>query len=322
MPAYRFCRSDDVALLTDALNACYVVHFPDQDPLSTGDFMREIRELNAWSSSCMVASVDGDPIAVVTGAKRERETLIHRIGVHPDYLRRGHAQHLLESLSQKLAVLGPPRMLAELPEDLPAVRSLFEAVGYQAEQRFADFTLAKPLAAPAATGAVSPASLDDLLRYQALDPSVSRSWERALETLQNRKDQIRGLAIASDTRVEACVLFRDLPEYGRREIVGLGGGKPKARSESQASGVGDKPQARSEPQASGVGGNLQRGDADGDAWILLEIVLRVACQAGSLAVTIPRISSEEISWDRLESMGFHRQRTYTRYVGIPDSNTQ
>ncbi len=291
MPAYRFCRSDDIALLTDALNACYVVHFPDQDPLSTGDFKREIRELSVWSSSCMVASADRDPIAVVTGAKRERETLIHRIGVRPDSLRRGHARHLLESLSQKLAVLGPPRLVAELPDDLPTVRSLFEAVGYQAEQRFADFTLPQPLAPPAATGGVSAASLDDLLRYEALDPSVSRSWERQLPTLQNRKDQIRGLAIASDTRVEACVLYRDLPQYGRREIVGLGG-------------------------------TMERGDGRADARVLLEIVVRVACQAGSLAVTIPRVSSDEISWDRLESMGFQRERTYTRYVGIPDSNTQ
>ncbi len=294
MPAYRFCRSDDIALLTDALNACYVVHFPDQDPLSAGDFKREIRELNVWSSSCMVVSADRDPIGVVTGAKRERETLIHRIGVHPDFLRRGHARHLLESLSQKFSVLGPPRMVAEVPEDLPTVRSLFEAVGYQAEQRFADFTLSKPLAPSAATGGVSPASLDDLLRYEVLDPSVSRSWERALETLQNRKDQIRGLAIASDTRVEAFALFRDLPQCGRRgrrEIVGLGG-------------------------------TMQRGDGGADARVLLEIVVRVACQAGSMAVTIPRVSSDEISWDRLESMGFQRERTYTRYVGIPDSNTQ
>jgi hypothetical protein len=40
-----------------------------------------------------------------------------------------------------------------------------------------------------------------------------------------------------------------------------------------------------------------------------------------MAVTIPRVSSEEISWDRLESIGFHREQTYTRYAGIPDSNT-
>ncbi len=279
MPAYRFCRTDDIALLTDALNACYFVHFPEQDRLSPGDFKREIRELSVWCSSCMVVSSDRDPIGVVTGAKRERETLIHRIGIRPDALRQGHARHMLESLSQKLAVLGPPRLVVELPDNLPTVCRLFEALGYQAEQSFADFTLRRPLAPPTSTGAVGPASLDDLLRYEALDPSVSRSWERELPTLQNRKDQIRGLAIASDTRVEACALFRDLP--GRREIVGLGG-----------------------------------------TGVLLEIVVRVACQAGSLAVTIPKVSSEEISWDRLESLGFQRRRTYTRYVGIPDSNTQ
>ena len=323
MPAYRFCRSDAIALLTDALNACFVVHFPDQDPLATGDFMREIRELNVWSSSCMVASADRGPIAVITGAKRERETLLHRIGVHPDALRRGHAQHLLESLSQKLAVLGPPRMVAEVPDDLPTVRSLFEAVGYRAEQRFADFTLPKPLAPPAATGGVSPASLDDLLRTEALDPSVSRSWERALETLQNRKDQIRGLAIASDTRVEACALYRDVPDEGRREIVGLGDRFVAVGSNDEIGGLGGgQPKARSEPQASDVEREMERGDGGADAGVLLEIVVRVACQSGSLAVTIPRVSSQEISWDRLASMGFQKQRTYTRFVGIPDSNTQ
>ncbi len=290
MPAYRFCRTDDIPFLLNAVNACYVAHFPDQVELSADDFKREIRELNVWCSSCMVASADGDPIGVVTGAKRERETLIHRIGVHPDFLRRGHARHLLESLSQKFAVLGPPRMVTEVPEDLPTARNLFEAVGYQAEQRFADFTLSKPLEPLPATGEVSQVSLDDLLRCEALDPSTSRSWERALPTLQNRKDQLQGLAIASDARVEAYALFRDLPRHGRREIVALGG-------------------------------TTQRGDGGSDARVLLEIVVRVACQAGSLAVTVPRVCAEEIPWANLESMGFRRGRTYTRYVGLPGSNT-
>ena len=55
MPAYRFCRTDDIPLLVNALNACYVVHFPDQVALSVADFKREIRELDVWASSCMVA---------------------------------------------------------------------------------------------------------------------------------------------------------------------------------------------------------------------------------------------------------------------------
>ena len=290
MTAYRFCRTDDIALLCDALNACYLPHFPEQAPLRPRDFKREIRELNVWCSSCMVASADGDPIAVVKGAKRERETLIHRIGVRPGFQRSGHARHLLESLARKLAVLGPPRVVVELPEDLPAGIALFEALGYRAEQRFADFALPGPPAPVRATGAVERVGLDDLLRYRALDPDLPRSWERALATLQNRKEEIQGLAIASDARVEAHVLFRDLPELGRREILAIGAAPP-------------------------------RGDAEGpNARALARIALRVACQAGPLAVTVPRVSGEEISWAELESIGFRRQRCYRRYARSCDAS--
>lgn len=286
MPAYRFCRTDDISFLADALNACYVVHFSDQRALSAGLFKREIRELNVWASSCMAATEDGEPIAVVTGAKRERETLIHRIGIHPDHLRRGHARHLLESLSHKLSVLGPPRLVAEIPDDRPAARALFEAVGYQAEERFADFSL--PTALEPVTGArgVEEVGLERVVAM--LDPSVCRSWQRALETLQNRKDQIRGLALTSDTRLEAGVLFRDLPERGRREIVALAG-----------------------PLAPG-GGTVE---AQG----MLATVVRAACQADALSVTVPRVSDAEARWADLESMGFERGRTYTRFAALATS---
>jgi len=293
MPGYRFCRTDDIALLARAVNRCFVVHGPEHVPLSTDDFKREIRELDVWCSSCMVASADGEPIGVVTGAKREHETLIHRLGVHPDHVRRGHARHLLESLSQKLAVLGPPRIVAEVPCDLAHACALFESVGYRAELALADFTLLEPLPPPAAMAEVAEASLDDLLSCGALDPAVmsssARSWARAVPTLQNRKDQLRGVAIASDTRVEAWALYRDLPvqgEPGRREIVSVG-----------------------------------RADDSSDTRILLEIAIRVACQAGGLAVSLPKVSADEVSWSLLESLGFRKSRSYTRYVGIPDART-
>ncbi len=293
MPGYRFCRTDDIALLADALNGCFVVHFPEQLPLSADDFKREIRELDVWCSSCMVVSADREPIGVITGAKRERETLIHRIGVHADHQRRGYASHLLESLSQKLAVLGPPRIVAEVPDDNPAACALFESLGYRAELALADFSLSEPLPALSLAGEVARASLDDLLGCGALNSSADRSWERAVPTLQNLKDQLHGLAIASDTRVEAYALFRDLPSQapgGRREILSLGGAE--------------------------LG-----GDDASDASRLLEIVIRVACQAGARSVSVPKISSQEVSWAQLESLGFQKSRTYTRYAAVPDSNT-
>ena len=66
----------------------------------------------------MVAFSGSDPIGVLIGAKRPSGTLVHKIAVHPDHRRQGHGRHLLTSLGSKLAILGPPRMVAEVPETL------------------------------------------------------------------------------------------------------------------------------------------------------------------------------------------------------------
>ena len=85
MAAYRFCRSDDIALLSDALNRCWLPYFPDEPPMTPATFKRSIRDLQVWSSSCMVAFSGSDPIGVLIGAKRPSGTLIHKIAVHPDH---------------------------------------------------------------------------------------------------------------------------------------------------------------------------------------------------------------------------------------------
>src|SRR6476619_235177 len=130
MSAYRFCRSDDIALLVDALNRCWAPYFPDEPPMTPARFKRSIKDLQVWCSSCMVAFSGPDPIGVLIGAKRPAGTLVQKIAVHPDHLRQGHASHLLESLGSKLAILGPRRMVAEIPETLAAACGLFAASGY------------------------------------------------------------------------------------------------------------------------------------------------------------------------------------------------
>ena len=95
MSSYRFCRTDDIGLLVDALNRCWSPHFPDEPPMTPAAFKRSIRDLQVWCSSPMVAFSACDPIGVLIGAKRPSGTLIHKIAVHPDYLRQGHGRHLL-----------------------------------------------------------------------------------------------------------------------------------------------------------------------------------------------------------------------------------
>src|SRR6188472_3629353 len=141
MSAYRFCRTDDIGLLVDAVNRCWCPHFPDDEPLTPASFKRTIRDLQVWCSSCMVAFSGSHPIGVLIGAKRANHTLIHKIAVHPDHVRQGHGRHLLTSLGSKLAILGPPRIMAEVPESLTHARSLFSATGYAQEALLTDYVL-------------------------------------------------------------------------------------------------------------------------------------------------------------------------------------
>jgi GNAT superfamily N-acetyltransferase len=211
MTAYRFCRSDDIGLLVDALNRSWPPYFPDEPLMTPAAFKRSIRDLQVWCSSCMVAFAGSDPIGVLIGAKRPSGTLVHRIAVHPDHGRQGHGHHLLTSLSSKLAILGPPRIVAEVPETLAPACGLFSASGYVQEARLTDHVLQREdrdTRDDRDGRFVIPVTIDDLAANGLLEEAHPQvCWERSVETLSARKDDIVGLAVASDERIEAYLLY-------------------------------------------------------------------------------------------------------------------
>jgi GNAT superfamily N-acetyltransferase len=245
VPSYRFCRTDDIELLVDALNRCWAPYVPDQPPTTAASFKRSIRDLQVWCSSCMVAFAGSDPIAVLIGAKRPSGTLIHKIAVHPDHVRQGHGRHLLASLSSKLAILGPPRIVAEIPETLAHASALFGASGYVAEAVLTDYVLqgveSDTRASPerAAHGDASrrgfliPVTIDDLNANGLLGadppPPVGSArqgypqtcWQRSVETLTARKDEIAGIAVASDEQIEAYLLYMKRDKDAETEMMSL-----------------------------------------------------------------------------------------------------
>ena len=233
MAAYRFCRTDDIALLVDALNRCLAPYQPDE-PLMTRDaFKRSIRDLQVWCSSCMVAFSGPDPVGVLIGAKRPSGTLVHQIAVHPDHRRHGHGRHLLASLGSKLSILGPPRMVAEIPDTHAPACELFSASGYVQEARLTDYILqgmANEVSEPTDGRFVIPVTVDDLAANGLLgeaDPQVC--WERSVETLAARKADISGLAVASDECIEAYLLhLHDGEIVALRSFVEDGGIPPEA----------------------------------------------------------------------------------------------
>jgi len=285
--SYRFCRTDDIGLLVDALNRCWAPHFPDDPLMTPAAFKRSIRDLQVWCSSCMVAFAGADPIGVLIGAKRASGTLVHRIAVHPDHLRQGHGRHLLTSLGSKLAILGPPRIFAEVPEPFVPACGLFSACGYLPEASLNDYVLPldSPAVSPLAQGAqaplydgrfIIPVTVDDLAANGLLEGvDAQLCWERSVETITARKGEIEGLAVASDERIEAYLLH--MKRGTEAEIVSL-------RSFAEDAG------AR-----------------------LKQLLSRLGTRLGT-SVRFPKVHPAEISNDLLETLGFHAAGVHLLYT--------
>jgi len=232
----------------------------------------------------MVAVAGEDPIAVLLATKREHETLVWRVGVHPDHLRRGHALHLLTSLSSKLAILGPPRMLAEVPESLTGACALLEACGWRREVEYTDFVLRdSSLGAKSVepSDLVIPITLDELIANEAFDAAARRSWARSPATLVNRKESIRGLAVASDVRIEAYLLFEEPPSGGERRLLALGCADESRR----------------------------------EMW--LGLLLRQVLSADPRPALFERVHPDEVSFELLRSCGFEPSARTLGYATVP-----
>ena len=240
-------------------------------------FKRSIRDLQVWCSSCMVAFSGSDPIGVLIGAKRPSGTLVHKIAVHPDHRRQGHGRHLLASLGSKLAILGPPRMVAEVPETLAPACELFSASGYVQEALLTDYVLqreenprsrrGRPLTSAGDARRRVRDSCHDRRSRRQWSPwrgSSAGCWERSVETLTARKDDIAGLAVASDERIEAYLLYvkRGVEEteiVSLRSFIEDGGARLKQLLSRLGARHEDLPVPEGPP-----GGDLE--GAPGNAW--------------------------------------------------------
>ena len=301
MTAYRFCRSDDITLLGDALNRCWAPYFPDEPPMTPAAFKRSIRDLQVWCSSCMVAFSGSDPIGVLIGAKRPSGTFVHKIAVHPDHRRQGHGRHLLASLGSKLAILGPPRIVAEVPETFAPACELFSASGYVQEGLLTDYVLQREENdPPAAVGMfdvqdgrfVIPVTVDDLAANGLLrEAHPQLCWKRSVETLTAMKNDIAGLAVASDEQIEAYLLY-----YMK---CGVG---PEGNAEG-----GARPSA---PMVEIV--SLRTFIEDGGARLRQLLARLLAKDMGTFR--FPKVHPAEISEECLETLGFRAAAAHRLYA--------
>ncbi|HUO85856.1 MAG TPA: GNAT family N-acetyltransferase [Thermoanaerobaculia bacterium] len=286
MPSYRFCRPDDIPLLVHAVETCYRVHDPGEPEWTADSFRRGMREIDLWPSNSMVAlDTDGEPLAVMIGTKRPEEVAVHRLGVRPDHLRQGHGQHLLTSLSQKLAVLGPERLVAEVPDERKAALACFAAAGYTREATLVDwwrpFGVASEKAVP--EGLVSDIAVADLEAAGLLAETPSTAWCRSRRSLVQSGDRLRGAAVVSPDRIEAWIVF-DPPPAGEAEPPEESG-LDRAPDPVPILAVGGADPARL-PLLFGV------------------LVRWLAARAPGRGLLVPRLAPEELASELLAAHGF------------------
>jgi hypothetical protein len=114
----------------------------------------------------------------------------------------------LTSLSQKLAILGPPELVAEMPADREAARATFSACGWKLANRLTDWRrpAARESTASGMREALAPVSYDDLVAAGLLETGL-RCWQRDLPALAKHSERLSGLAFHSPDRIEAWALW-------------------------------------------------------------------------------------------------------------------
>jgi GNAT superfamily N-acetyltransferase len=223
MASYRFCRSDDVPLLIQAHNEC--LRPPaGADPIDRDRFKWWIRALELWTSSCMVATEGSQLIGVLLAAKRETESCLLAVGVHPDFRHLGHGRHMVTSLGQKLAILGPPRILAEVPADHERFRTFLGHCNYRERETFTDFVLQAPFAASTVPPEmIAEIGLDELAEAEFADHAVDFPWGRQPRSIARRQEyfsSVRVLALAGVDRLEAALVV-DESDPAARKILAI-----------------------------------------------------------------------------------------------------
>ncbi len=278
MPSYRFCRPDDIPFLVRAVNECYDVHFPDAPRMTVARYRAEMKALDVWPSNSLVASSDDGPLAVLIATKRAREVMVLRLGARPGHQRRGHGAHLLTSLSNKLAVLGPELLAAEVPRSLSAALALLAAMGYRRQLTYTDYQRASAPVEPVPADLMMPVSVGELDAQGLLDTPADVALRRRRRTLLNLSDQLEGVAIATPERIEAFLLHRLADDGTTLDIVA---------TFAQACEQQD---------------------------LLLRLLLRYLAGTTELPLRLPRLVPGEVSPAVLEALRFEVGARYDRLV--------
>jgi GNAT superfamily N-acetyltransferase len=207
MPLYRFCRPEDIPIIVQALNACYEVHFPQRSNMTEAQFREEMGLISLWPSNTMVVLEDKDPIAVIVGTKRPYGCWIAKLGVRSDHQRQGIGRYIVEALTRKLSIIGPPVISVDVPVNNGVAAAFFKNLGFEMWGQYWSFA-GHPQTPPFEDlRQVHPVKPDVALsRYESLH-LIPQCWERDAYTLQLYAGRLNGYAFWEEGNIHGYLLL-------------------------------------------------------------------------------------------------------------------
>ena len=208
MPSYRFCRPDDLTLIIRAINACYLMHYPDALAMTEERLKEHMTLFHVRPGNCMVALERQQPVGVVVSTKRDYGVWIQALGCQPAFQRRGIATQLLEALVRKIAIQRAPLVTVDVPTTNTPARRFFEAVYFTVRGRYVSYQglLTEASGVP---GRIEAVPSPDLLAYYAPFHTTPACWERNAESLAGYGTLPQGYAYYAQSTVQGYLIHRD-----------------------------------------------------------------------------------------------------------------
>jgi GNAT superfamily N-acetyltransferase len=208
MPSYRFCRPDDLTLIIRAINACYLMHYPDEAAMTEERLKEHMTLFHVRPGNCMVALERQQPVGVVVSTKRDYGVWIQALGCQPAFQRRGIATQLLEALVRKIAIQHAPLVTVDIPTtNTPALR-FFEAMHFTVRGRYVSYQ-GSLMETPGIPGSIEAVPPPDLLTYYAPFHTTPACWERNAESLAGYGTLPQGYAYYAQGTVQGYLIHRD-----------------------------------------------------------------------------------------------------------------
>jgi GNAT superfamily N-acetyltransferase len=214
-------------MLVTALNECLYQGYRFRVVMTLERFDEDCRIHDVDLSVSHLALRDGRPVGVTLVGRRGDRAWIAGMGVHPTLRGQGLGTELMRRTHNRLRAAGVRTVFLEVLVENEVARRCYISAGFVAQRRLYCFrgTISRIPWGWRASRVLRRAPADILADYAASHTS-NACWQRDLDTLTSRQDELHGLVAVQGRRTVATLL------YSKNAVTDVGwfpGGSPLGR---------------------------------------------------------------------------------------------